>query len=276
MAGITKTKKDKKVDHVIHDASEELEALRRELDKYRVIFDSARLIVGHEFIKPLTSIRGYFELLENDLEQQITEKERRYFSKVKEAICRMEDLIDSFIQALRFDSRAESVHELEKVDLYLLVEKVKERLGKDAGRLENEVDADLPALFLKRRSLEIVLENLISNAVMHGGGSAPVKVTASLQRERRGAAKEQLLMVSVADHGPGIPADNVKDIFTPFCRVGGDEKVPGLGLGLALVKSIITIMSGEIHINSKQGEGTTVTFTIPVTDRIQGEPGKVG
>lgn len=264
MASTTGTDKDKRLESIVRDAGGELQALRNELSRYKIIFDSARLIVGHEFRKPLTSITGYIELLQTDLGERMNEKERRYFEKIREAADRLAELIESFIQTLRFESSDKDAQDVEQVDLFRLVEHVKERLGAAADVVENAIDRNFPRLLLRKGSIEVVLENLISNAIRHGGGSAPVAVTASLTKDRRGVSKEELLMVHVRDHGPGIPEDKLEDIFNPFYRLEGGSGKTGLGLGLALVKSIITIMKGEIHIRSKPGKGTTATFTVPV------------
>jgi len=279
VASSVKIDKDKRVGDILRDAQKELDALREEIDKYRIIFDSARLIVGHEFVKPLTSINGYVDLIEEDLVSSTNDRNKKYFQKIRGAICRLEELVETFVQMLRFDSRINQVHGLERTNLRLLVDRVRERFGEDADRIENAVGDDLGDLHLRRMSMEVVLENLISNAIKNSSGSLRVRVSAVMRmerRERRGSASAQLLMVSVEDQGVGIPEHEIKDVFNPFYRVGGTRDTGGLGLGLSLVKSIITIMKGEVHIKSALGKGTTVTFSIPIPDDQVGPPEKVG
>jgi two-component system phosphate regulon sensor histidine kinase PhoR len=276
LASITETNMEGAISEIILDAQKELEALRKEVNKYKVIFDSASLLVGHELIKPLTSISGYFELLEESVGETIGDKERRYCSKVREGVEQMENLIEAFVQMLRFDSRVEQVYDLENVNIYSLVETIRERLGEDAAMVENRVDADFPLLLLRRRGLEVVLENLLTNAIKHGCGSDRVSINASILKDRRGGSRARLLMVNVEDHGRGIPEDEIEHIFNPFYRVGGRSDAPGLGLGLALVKSIITIMEGEINVRSKLGEGTIFTLIIPVPDKSRASLGRLG
>lgn len=276
MASITGSDEDKRIDSVILDAQKELEALRGEIDKYKVVFDSARLIVGHEFVKPLTSINGYVDLLEDDIDGTAVVVKKQYFLKIREGIRRIEELIETFIQMLRLDNLVEEMHDIEKVDLHRLVNKVKERFGEDSEIVENAVHPDLPELYLRRTGIEVVLENLISNAIKNNVDRKTIKITANLQRERRGSSKKHLLMVSVIDGGVGIPEEEMKDIFNPFYRVGGKEASSGLGLGLALVKSILRIMNGEIYVKSRTGKGTTVTFSVPIKDDVHVLPEKVG
>ena len=86
-------KKTQQIDGVMQDVGKELEELRVELAKYRTVFDSASLIVGHELTKPLASISGYVELLENELEDSFGEKERRYCDQIRDAVGRLGDII---------------------------------------------------------------------------------------------------------------------------------------------------------------------------------------
>jgi signal transduction histidine kinase len=275
LAGVANTNTTTQVEGVIQDVGRELEALREELAKYRSIFDSARLVVGHELTRPLTSISGYVELLESELDHSLGEKERRYCHKIKEAVDRLENIIESFVQMLRFDTDTTSGDEVEMVNIHNLVERVRSRFGDHASRIENAVDSGLGAVRL-RRSIDIVIENLVSNAIKHSGSTEPVLVTASIRRERRGTSDRRLLIMSIEDRGAGIPEDRIKDVFDPFCRLGDSRGAGNLGLGLALVKSIIAIMDGEIHIKSEPGNGTCVTFTIPVADGSGMRPDRIG
>jgi signal transduction histidine kinase len=276
LTGITETEKEKNVDSVILETRKELEMLRSEVDKYKIIFDSARLIVGHEFIKPLTSISGFTELLESELEDRIDDRESRYFNKIREAIARLDELVDSFVQMLRFESKAELYHDLVKVDLYQFMRKVAGNFGEDSNLIEIEVDNEVAEVALRRKSLEFVLDNLISNALKNNRKGLPIKIRALRFIERRGTSRAKQLKISVEDRGVGIPEDEINDIFNPFYRVGGKSEVPGMGLGLSIVKNIITILKGEIFVSSKPGKGTTITFTVPLSDGRALEADRVG
>ena len=110
----------------------------------------------------------------------------------------------------------------------------------------------------------MILDNLISNALKHSGGDAPVTVDAEIIRERRGSAGERVLLVTVADEGIGIPEQEIEAIFDPFYRGSSERRTGGLGLGLALVKNIVEIMDGDIRVSSSPGRGTKVTVSIPL------------
>jgi cell cycle sensor histidine kinase DivJ len=262
----TQTKEDVRLDGIIRDAETELAALRREIARYHGLFDSARLIVGHEFAKPLTSIGGYLELIEERIGGAAGEKEKIYFSKIREALAHLAELVESSVQMLRVEKGASDLQALERIDLACLIDRVCKRFEHAAVGLSVRIDEGMPPLLVRRRCIEVVLENLISNAIKHGGDRGPINVIASLTKERRGDSKERLLVLTVEDHGVGIPQDKIEEIFTPFFRLENGGEKEGLGLGLALVKSIVTIIKGEIHVRSKPGEGTAVTITLPVTN----------
>ncbi|MDD3642272.1 MAG: HAMP domain-containing sensor histidine kinase [Candidatus Krumholzibacteria bacterium] len=269
MAGIAKKDLEGRAGCAARDSGAELEALRAELERYRNIFDSARMIIGHEVIRPLTAVSGYAELLEGRFEAFSGEQERRYFARIREAVGQMRTIVEAFVQMLMFETKAQRAGEKEFVDLRAVVEKLRPTYGSLRSRLRNAIDPGLGPVYLSRVHVEVVLDNLISNALKYGGSDAPVTVEASLRPERRGAAEGDVLMLTVADRGIGIPASELEAIFDPFYRIGG-EGGGGLGLGLALVKNIVSMMEGEIRIDSAPDEGTRVTVSVPVRPRDGG------
>jgi two-component system sensor histidine kinase VicK len=246
------------------DERSEAEILREELQRYRSVFESASMIVGHELIKPLTSISGYVELLEDRFSSSSGEDEKRYFSKLRESIRHLHELVESFVLLLRFDSSGDNAGVLERVNVRELVEKVRPLEGRDRSRLKNAVDPQMQPVRILRKHIEVVLDNLVSNALKYSGEEGDVTVRAEIIRERRAGAGENVLLISVEDEGVGIPEDQIEEIFNPFFRGGEDRLSGGLGLGLALVKNIIDIMRGEIRVSSSPGRGTEVTIAIPL------------
>lgn len=254
----------------------EIAELKRSVERYRAVFDSACLVVGHEFIRPLTSISGYLQLIEERAGHEADERIDRYFEKIRAAVSRMEEMIDSFVRMLRAENRDGGPPELDVVNLHLLVDRVRRRIGSAAAAVENRVDPALPPLYLSREAIEVVVENLVTNAVKYGGGETTARVEAELRAERRGATGGRILIVRVIDDGPGIPPESLRDIFNPFFRAHAEDGIEGLGLGLALVKNVIDLMGGTVGIDSEPGRGTTVTFSIPVPDRSPAATDRIG
>ncbi|MBN2070722.1 MAG: HAMP domain-containing histidine kinase [Candidatus Krumholzibacteriota bacterium] len=248
------------------DIEKEIKALRSEIKRYESIFDSARMIVGHELNRPLTSISGYLQLLESRFENISGEKELGYFSKAKKAAEELQDLVEAFIQMLRFDRSSDNGDDLQEVDLYKMVEELKNKYADSSPGLVNNIDRDMPVFLLRAGCLEIALDNLVSNGLKHGGNAEPVEVSATLQVDRRGISRKRLLIITVRDYGSGISEEEIKEIFDPFYRGSAREKVSGLGLGLSLVKNVMNIMMGDIRIKSGPGRGVTATIAIPIHD----------
>ena len=263
MVGTINTSTDQGAETAL-DVRNEVELLRKERDRYRSVFEAASMIVGHELIKPLTSISGYVELLEERFEESSGEDEKRYFSRLRESISRLQEIVESFVLLLRSDRVDEQAGIFERVDVRGLVEKLRPQKGEERSRLRNAIDPDMPPAILRRKHLEVVLDNLISNAFKYSGGTAPITVDAEIIRERRDNIGENVLIVSVTDEGVGIPEHELKEIFDPFYRGDSARPAGGLGLGLALVRNIINIMGGKIRVSSKSGEGTKVTFSVPL------------
>ena len=274
MVRATDTETPRRPETQEHEA--EILELRRTIDRYRAVFESACLVVGHEFIRPLTSISGYLQLVEEIGGVDGDERAERYFSKIRAAIARMEELIESFVRMLRAESGDGSQPELDVVDLHALVDRVRGRIGSGAANVRNRVDPALPPLYVAREAIEVVIENLLSNALKYGGEDVPVTVAAEMRMERRGGIGGRVLIVRVIDGGPGIPPEDMREIFNPFYRGAARSGEEGLGLGLALVKNVVEMMGGAVNIDSEPGRGTTVSFDVPVPERSPSATDRIG
>lgn len=274
MAQIAKIESPARTDAATGETGVEIEALRAELARYRSVFDSARMIIGHEIVRPLTAISGYIELLEGRCEKRADEQERRYFARIREAASQLREIVDSFVQLLMFETGDAQAGERELVDLRAVVEKLRPSFGAMRGRLRNAVGEDIAPVFLRRGLIEVILNNLISNALKYSSDPLPVTVRARLCPERRGAARRGLLQISVEDEGVGICEHEIESIFDPFYRAGDRHAAGGLGLGLSIVKNVVALLEGEIHVRSAPGEGTQITVSIPVPRSTGGKAGK--
>lgn len=261
----------KEAQNIVQRPCSDIEDLRRQVGLYKRIFDSACLVVGHEFSKPLTAASGYLELLEERLGAAIGQKERRYIAKIGEALDRLGELVETFVEMLRAENGDLNLRALERFEVASLIEQVKSAYGERAERVTVEELAAVQALVGNRRCIEIVLDNLLSNALKHGGGKQ-ISVKAAVQSSEKDSARS-FLVLSVEDRGEGIPKEKLRDVFTPFFRLGGGS---GLGLGLALVKSLLDVIGGEVVIESEEGRGTTVTVKIPVFSDSAAIPDIVG
>jgi len=244
---------------------DKLTALQDEIDNYKDIFNSALLMISNEFIKPLTSVKGYMGLLEGSFREMggVAEKEIRYFRKSGEAINDLEVLIRICARMLRVNKAGQLVGETKKIRLGDFVDEIREKYCKRPERFINEIDNNIPDVRLRSKYLEIALGNLFSNAEKFGGESKFAKVTAKLSKDKT-LQGENVLVISIYDYGMGIPEDMTKKVFLPFFQVRSSDSGDGFGLGLTMVEDAISFMNGKIDLQSVVGRGTTVIVSVPV------------
>jgi signal transduction histidine kinase len=148
---------------------------------------------------------------------------------------------------------------LSEVDLVEVTRDVVSQLGNDLGRsgstLSLTTEARIVGLWDRGR-LEQVVTNLLANAVKFGLGR-PIEVVV--------AAHGATALLTVRDHGIGIPRGMQQRIFRPFERAVSDRQYGGLGLGLYIVHTIVDALGGTIHLESKSGAGTTFRVELPCT-----------
>jgi signal transduction histidine kinase len=106
--------------------------------------------------------------------------------------------------------------------------------------------------------LRQVLDNLLSNALKYG----PADGEARIRARREGA----FVRVSVADRGPGIPAEHLPRLFERFHRVAGERHPGGTGLGLFITRNLVELMGGQVSVTSRPGRGSVFSFTLPIAE----------
>jgi signal transduction histidine kinase len=137
-------------------------------------------------------------------------------------------------------------------------------LGPGEITIDRQIAQALPTVVGDAAALRSVVQNLIANAAKYGGADRWVGIRAEHVRERR----HPVVRITVSDHGPGIPASELPHIFDPFYR-GEDaiaRQVHGNGLGLSLVKRIVTAHGGRVTVTTRPGAGTAFTITLPAAE----------
>jgi two-component system phosphate regulon sensor histidine kinase PhoR len=134
-------------------------------------------------------------------------------------------------------------------------------LGTADVQVQRDIAADLPPVLGDASALRSAVQNLIANAVKYGGSDRWVGIRAELAHDRR----QSVVRITVSDHGAGIPAAELPHIFDPFYR-GADaveRQVHGNGLGLSLVKRIVTAHGGRVIVTTRAGAGSSFTISLP-------------
>lgn len=218
---------------------------------------------SHELRTPLSTVLGYAETLaeENDLPYELRANFGRTIRDEARRMLRIiEDLMSlSRIEADRFLAPSERVDVGEIVNAAVSIHG--HLRGKRSCEFNVELSDDLPPVRGDRAQLGQVLDNLISNALRYGCDHAGATIDIAARRSG------DWVLLSVADHGPGIAREHLPRITERFYRVDAarSRESGGTGLGLAIVKHIIERHRGSLDIRSTQGVGTTVTVQLPIS-----------
>jgi PAS domain S-box-containing protein len=221
------------------------EDLEREIEKRDFIARAA-----HELKNPLTTIAGMAQILrDKETELQPHELEKVYSALIRQSD-RANRLIADLLELARLESGQLQIAPVE-VDLHrVLAESIDASAMEDWFGIENGVAPGTHAIADPFR-LEEVFVNLFSNSAKYG--ATGVKVTAT--------PVEDAVRVTVADDGPGIPADLVPDLFTPFTR-GAATGVPGSGLGLSIAQRLCEAFEGSLELDDAAESGARFVITL--------------
>jgi signal transduction histidine kinase len=230
-----------------------VEELATEAARRRVAGDESARVLAHELKTPLTSVRGLGQML-RDLDLSADERRRAAGLLVTEAD-RLQAMIEHLTELERLPRRSfgESATD---VDLSSLVRRRAEVLGDGHARVVR-VDV-VPGLHVRgdARLLERVLDNLLGNAFKFSPPEAPVEVRAFPRGDHA--------VAEVRDHGCGIPPEEQGAIFSRFVRGSAAQGREGMGLGLALVREVVTWHRGRVEVESAPGEGSIFTVALPL------------
>lgn len=217
-------------------------------------------IASHELKTPLTSLKILAELLGRKMKASGELRDLEQANRMQVAITRMERLINDLLDVSRIDEGKLALN-LEVTDLgSICVESAHEQemLNQRAIQCILPPDADL-AVFADRERIYQVMTNLLSNAIKYSPATEAVVVRARVTTDD--------CIVSVHDHGSGVPPEAIDHVFERFFRVPGMQVQSGsgvgLGLGLSITKDIITRHDGRIWVESKLGHGSTFSFALP-------------
>jgi PAS domain S-box-containing protein len=223
----------------------------RELEEFKTTLLAA---VGHEVRTPLAAIKGYAStLLQQDVTWPLADQ-RHFLQTISGEADRLGQLVSNLLDLSRQEAGLLLLNR-RPVRVRDLVAKTIERLSHPGVTLSLHIPDDLPLVNVDSGRIEIVLHNLVANALRYGEGE--VRITA----ERRGDG----IVVSVSDNGPGIAPDELPHVFERFYRArhGRQQHSGGTGLGLTICKAFIEAHGGIIWAESSR-RGTTISFSLPL------------
>jgi signal transduction histidine kinase len=253
-----------KIHNLEQSMAREQEALRRALQKLGELNDlKANFIatIRHELRTPLSHIKGYREMLARGMYGPLSDEQVGVLDIIGRATEHLERLVTDL---LRFTSSAkgEMVVALAPTSLSGLVRNALKVSAPKAAEgnihLRAELPDALPKVLVDEDKIYWVVFHLLDNAIKFTPAGGEVKVSAAVRSAR--------VRVSVRDTGIGLPPDRLHEIFEPFHQLDGSStrRFGGMGLGLALVKSIVEAHRSRIEVESAEGGGSVFTFEVPV------------
>lgn len=214
-------------------------------------------MTSHEFRTPLAIIDGAAQRIQ----RKKGEMDARFLTdktqQVRSAVARMVELMESFLSAGRIDT---GKVELSLVDcsLHKLIEQAlkRQKLSSQHHRFDAQIEGLPPVIRCDALGISQVLTNLLSNAVKYAPRAPDITI--------RGWEEDGFVFLSVKDEGVGIDAEDVPKLFQPYFRARTSTGIAGTGIGLSLVKQIVTLHDGDIFVESERGKGTCFTLVLPV------------
>lgn len=221
--------------------------------------------VSYELRSPLTNIIGFAQLLSDPKFGELSEKQDEYAHYIQSSSSALLAIINDILDLATLDAGIMEL-ELSEVDVATTVEAavegLKDRLEEAKITLRTHVPENIGTILADEKRLRQVLFNLISNAVRYSDENGLVDVSCD--------RKDENVVFVVKDHGHGIPADILTQVFNRFVGHDTGSKRQGAGLGLAIVKSFVELHGGKVEIESEEGKGTTVTCIFPAKPELTG------
>jgi len=225
--------------------------------------------VTHELRTPLTTFQLYSEMLADGMVQDETQR-HRYLQTLKEESQRLSAMVAHVLTHARLEGRR-APRQVERTTLGALMTRLRsplERLAASA-KLALEVETGSPAdtpLTVDPAAIGQILGNLVDNAVKYSCGPTPARIRLAA------ATNNGSLILTVRDHGPGVPREQASAIFAPFER-GFENRagpVPGVGLGLALARGLAREMGGDVTLENPAGGGALFRLEVPANNKGRG------
>ncbi len=213
----------------------------------------------HELRAPLTLLRGYIEVFEEELEGKVDDELHGFMEKMHAQAEQLTAFVNNILNVARIDDDQLEL-KLEEADwekiLHTAIASLNIRAKVRGITLSVKCAPNLPTVGVDRLSVQEVLNNLVDNAVKYSGESKEVIIDAHL-------TQDGIVETTIQDHGLGIPTSIIPNLFSKFYRDHHNRaQIGGTGLGLYLSKAIVTAHGGNLWVRSHEGEGSTFGFTL--------------
>jgi two-component system sensor histidine kinase KdpD len=215
--------------------------------------------ISHDLRTPLVSITGALSSLDED-NGLLNESARRILiENARGEADRLNRLVGNLLNMTRIESSAIKLR-LESEDIQDMIGTALEQLGSRIAnrKIQVNVPTGFPLVPMDFALITQVLVNIFENAVKYSPADSTIEVSTELLDEK--------VRIKIADHGAGIPSEDLTRVFDKFYRVQRPENVSGTGLGLSISKGIIEAHHGNIYASAREGGGTIITIELPLSN----------
>lgn len=211
--------------------------------------------VSHEFKTPINAIEGYTMLLQST--ENIDETENEYIEKILFNTRRLSSLVSNILLLSKLENQSIQTHR----EKYALDEQIREDILAleslwEPKSIEFDVDLDAVHFYGNKNIMHHIWSNLLSNAIKFSPQGGIIKIRLFKENKK--------IIFFVEDNGPGLSEEATKHLFDKFYQADTSHKEEGNGLGLALVKNIVSLCDGEISAENIESGGCRFTVTLPI------------
>lgn len=220
-------------------------------------------VLSHELKSPINAIEGYLKLMQDKQAGEEIDNYREMIDRSLERIKGMRSLISDLLDLTRMES-GEKTRNLRKMDIVEIAKSVIDSFEPMATQknIRIELDSD-DNIYMNadKNEIEIILNNLVSNAVKYNKEDGKVFITMK--------QTEDQVVVEVEDTGIGMKEEDQQLLFQDFVRIKNTQTkfIPGSGLGLSIAKKMVDLYKGDIQVESEPDKGTKFTVTFPIEDK---------
>jgi signal transduction histidine kinase len=238
-----------------HNVKNELKNYAEELERSNNDLKDFAHIASHDLQEPLRKISIFSDRLQ-EASSQLSERHKDYLSRMGNAAQRMQEFIDDLLELSQVTAKGQPFKRVDLAEISReVIEVLDERLKENQGSITQDY---LPKIEADPFQMRQLFQNLIENALKyHKPGTPPIIYLSSQP------SQNESWSISVQDNGIGLDEKFSERIFIPLERLHGRSAYEGTGIGLAICKKIVSRHKGSIYVNSRLGEGSTFTVTLP-------------
>ncbi|MFH1395250.1 MAG: HAMP domain-containing sensor histidine kinase [Candidatus Omnitrophota bacterium] len=218
-------------------------------------------IAAHDLRNPLVTVQLMISLLSEQIEENVKEKQTELIGKIQRSVDFMIDLVNSLLDVAKIEAGKLELNKTEN-DYVGFVNESIELNRLIAGRKDITISVkaqDVPhKIWFDKYRINQLINNLVGNAVKYSFANTKIIIEISCQKHN--------VLTKIIDQGPGIPKNELVDIFREYYKadVTGSKKAEATGLGLAIAKKIVEKHKGKIGVDSAPGKGAVFYFTLPM------------